>query len=143
VRTWFAAGRPPGRQPFGGFEDWATIIGGILDVADIPGFLGNLDQARSRGDIESTAIRSFVETWAGAFGDREVRVGALLAHAYGLDLGTGNNQSRAIRFGKLLSTRRDQVFGGWVIRRGSIIDGYQRWRLEKQEVDVVDELDAS
>jgi hypothetical protein len=31
------------RTRLGMFERWAKVLGGILDVALIPGFLGNLD----------------------------------------------------------------------------------------------------
>ena len=54
VRAWFAAGSPQnaaGRR-FGSFETWAGMVGGILDVAGVAGFLDNLSEWRSESDYE-------------------------------------------------------------------------------------------
>jgi putative DNA primase/helicase len=40
VQAWLAAGRPyPGVKPLGSYESWSRTIGGILQVAEIGGFL--------------------------------------------------------------------------------------------------------
>jgi hypothetical protein len=39
VRAWLAAGQPTSDQRLGSFERWAAVVGGILDVVGIPGFL--------------------------------------------------------------------------------------------------------
>ena len=41
IRAWIAAGRPEGTSTLGMFEQWSKVMGGILQVAGIPGFLGN------------------------------------------------------------------------------------------------------
>ena len=41
VRAWIAAGKPAGAATLGTYESWAAVVGGILAVADVPGFLGN------------------------------------------------------------------------------------------------------
>jgi hypothetical protein len=43
-QNWLAKGRLRGRYTFGSFQDWAEVIGGVLDAAGIPGFLGNTQE---------------------------------------------------------------------------------------------------
>ena len=43
-QAWIAAGRPRGRRSIGSYEAWAQVLGGVLEVAGIEGFLGNLDE---------------------------------------------------------------------------------------------------
>ena len=47
VKAWIAQGRPRAQIVFGGFEDWAEVIGGILEVAGFPGFLENTAEVRN------------------------------------------------------------------------------------------------
>jgi hypothetical protein len=45
VRAWLVRGRPSPRPEvpeFGSFEAWRDVVGGILAVHDVQGFLGNL-----------------------------------------------------------------------------------------------------
>ena len=43
ARAWFSAGQPaPSTAVPGGYESWATVVGGILEHAGIAGFLSNL-----------------------------------------------------------------------------------------------------
>ena len=37
VQAWVRAGMPPGTKTLGSYEAWARVLGGILDVAGIPG----------------------------------------------------------------------------------------------------------
>lgn len=50
IRGWYAAGKPrPTREPsFGSFERWEGMVRGILEYAEVPGFLDN--QQEIRGD---------------------------------------------------------------------------------------------
>ena len=52
VQAWIAAGRPKGGVTLGSFESWARIIGGILEVAEIPGFLQNRAEVYEQSDAE-------------------------------------------------------------------------------------------
>jgi hypothetical protein len=112
VQAWIAAGRPEGRRVLGMFEVWAKVIGGILDVAGIGGFLGNLDEYYEKSDVEGAAWRGFVAAWWVAHGPRDVTVAALwpLAVDEGLDLGDRSEQSQKSRLGKQLTQQRDRTF---------------------------------
>ncbi len=123
VRAWLAAGRPEGGRVLGEFEDWSRVIGGILDVAGIPGFLGNLDEFYTASDVEGIETRAFLTLWRGQYGESEVGVAELFPLAaredVGLDLGSGNELSRRTALGILLRDRlrgrRFTLEGGRVV----------------------------
>jgi hypothetical protein len=61
VRAWVVAGRPRASSPvLGSFEEWCTVIGGILEFAGISGFLGNLDQLYRQSDPWLVAWEGFL-----------------------------------------------------------------------------------
>ena len=128
-QAWIAAGKPQGMKTLGKFETWSAVVGGILQVAGVPGFLERLEEFRRRTDAESSLVRGFVEAWAESFQDQSVRVANLLPLASSLDLGNGNERSRGIRLGKLLSDRQGQHFGPWRIEKRGMISGNQHWGL--------------
>ena len=49
VQHWISAGMPQGSATLGRFESWAGIMGGILNVAGVPGFLEDRDRLHSPG----------------------------------------------------------------------------------------------
>jgi len=115
-QAWLAQNRPIGKKlpVFGMFESWTTVIGGILSVAGIPGFLGNLSDFYESTDSEAAAIRIFVATWWELFKQTPVGVADLLQVALkpevSLDLGDKGEHSQRIRFGKLMSQLRDRIY---------------------------------
>jgi hypothetical protein len=125
--AWFAAGRPEGTAVLGMFECWSRTLGGILGVAGVEGFLGNLDAFYEAADTELAAWLGFVSEWWDARGHREARAADLwhLAVLAGVDLGDRGDQSQKIRLGKLLADARDRVFS--VATDGG---GQRRLRLE-------------
>jgi hypothetical protein len=63
ARYWYVAGCPqPDVTPVGSFEDWTTIIGGILQYAGVKGFLENSTQLYEQADMESIQWESFLRT---------------------------------------------------------------------------------
>ena len=44
VRAWVRAGMPARAKTLGSYKAWSRVLGGILTVAEIPGFLGNLHE---------------------------------------------------------------------------------------------------
>ena len=137
-QAWIAAGKPRASRTIGSYENWAQIIGGVLEVAGIPGFLGNLDEMMEASDSEGAVWRSFVSDWWDRFGTAEVGTVDLFAIAQTLEpplpLGTGNDQSQRVRLGKALPKMRDRIFrcGGLDLRLASAgkYQGAARWRLQ-------------
>jgi len=51
IQAWIAAGKPrfAGKR-LGGFESWSDVMGGILQNANIPGFLDGIEEHREQAD---------------------------------------------------------------------------------------------
>jgi hypothetical protein len=59
--AWYAAKCPTPNVPLlGGFEEWTRVIGGVLENAGIPGFLGNRTELYEHADQESSQWESFL-----------------------------------------------------------------------------------
>ena len=85
ARAWFAAGCPDGARSLGMYERWAEVIGGMLDVAGVGGFLTNLDAFYDQDDLEGDAIHWFIERWSREHGTTPVRVGQVASWALASD----------------------------------------------------------
>lgn len=81
ARGWFAAGKPEaaGLPAFGSYEEWVSLIGGILAYAGVNGFLGNLVTLHDVMDEDTPAWSYFFGTWFEVLGDKPVQVKALAA----------------------------------------------------------------
>src|SRR5262249_47672497 len=70
IRAWIAEACPAGAANLGMFESWSRVMGGILEVTGIPGFLANRKATFLEDDPEGVALKSFVEVWWHNFGSR-------------------------------------------------------------------------
>ncbi len=146
-RAWIAAGRPRGTRTIGSYESWAQTMGGVLEVAGIEGFLGNLDEMMEASDGEGAVWRSFVSAWWDRFGTAEVGTGDLYELALNceppLQLGIGGDRSQRIRLGKALGRMRDRMFRlGQVsvrVEARGVRHQAQRWCLAVDEKTGTDE----
>ncbi len=115
-QAWLAAGRPvPADAPkLGSYEEWSRVLGGILDTAGVPGFLGNLAEFYEQTDTEGGAIRGFLRAWWEQHHGAPVGVGDLFTVATapesGLDLGDKGERSQRIRLGNRLKELRDRHY---------------------------------
>ena len=136
-RAWVAAGMPRGSAIVGSFESWSTVIGGILAVAEVPGFLGNVDEMLEAADAEGAIWRAFVARWWESLQSAPVGVGDLYKVAVlsepPMPLGDGNERSQKTRLGKALGRMRDRIFhvGPSALRIASagIRHQAQQWQL--------------
>jgi putative DNA primase/helicase len=115
---------------FGSFERWREVLGGILTVAGIPGFLANLEDARREADQESQAIRGFIEGWRAAFGTKPVFAADLVTggrHFFELHI---DPLRAAIQLGKILGKYESQIHDGYRIQRGPLSKGKTQWQLQ-------------
>jgi hypothetical protein len=122
VQAWIDAGRPMSDQRLGSFERWSAVIGGILDVAGIRGFLGSLEDLYESADAEGQMWREFTFQWWEAFADKPLKVAELNDFCQSHSLmdavrGDGSFRSQETRLGFALSRARDRVFGGLRITR--------------------------
>ncbi|MBF0503054.1 MAG: hypothetical protein HQM09_23200 [Candidatus Riflebacteria bacterium] len=80
VRNWFAKGRPGSDAVMGSYEAYTQIVGGLLEVNGIPGFLGNQQELSGTVDAAEVEIEAFVQSWAGTFGAERVSPSQLVRH---------------------------------------------------------------
>jgi putative DNA primase/helicase len=136
-QAWIAAGRPRGQASLGSYESWAQTIGGILNVAGIDGFLGNLDEMMAASDVEGAPWRAFIKTWWDRFGTAEVTTSDLIGMARNVEpalpISAKDEQGQKIRLGRGLAKLRDRAFriGARLLhlRHGAVTHGAQRWKL--------------
>jgi len=132
VRAWIVAGKPMADVTLGSYEEWAATMGGILDVAGVPGFLDNLSEFYEAADVEGAAWRQFVALWAAAHGSNKVGVGDLFTLALdvdGLNFGKGGERSQRVSFGSQLTKQRDRIYGGYRITLAGTSKNAKQWRL--------------
>jgi hypothetical protein len=134
IQAWVAKGMPAGTVTLGSYERYADIMGAILTVAGIDGFLGNLDQFYEAADLEGAVWREFTDRWWEQYTNAEVAVKDLFALALtvdGMHLGDGNNErSQRTVFGKQLGKQRDRVIGQRrIVFAGTTSGAVKRWRL--------------
>jgi hypothetical protein len=129
INTWLAKGRPIWQgRPMGSFEAWAEVLGGILQAADIAGFLATSDAVSAGFTAPRTVmIADFIRAWAEEHGGDEVSADTLFRLAgepddpldarsgtyhnlLGEMLGAGNERSRRTKLGNILQEQRDKVF---------------------------------
>jgi len=134
IRAWFAAGRPLWRGPvLGMFDSWSKVIGGILQVAGIKGFLGNLSDLYEKSDAEGAVWRGLVSAWWEKFQDQEVGVSDLFELVNAMDeapeLGKGSEKSQKTRLGRDMVKMRDRQFGDLRIVLAGERKRAKQWRL--------------
>jgi hypothetical protein len=91
------------------------VIGGILQVAGIPGFLAQLDEVYTELDSETGSWREFVWVWWDRFGDQAIQVRDLndLCNQEGLIVevrGDGTPRSQETKLSHALNGKVDRVF---------------------------------
>lgn len=136
-QAWIIAGRPAGSRTVGSYEAWAATIGGVLEVAGVEGFLGNIDEMMEAADAEGAVWRSFIWSWWERHCGDEVGVGDLFQLASAMEpplpLGEGNDRSQRTRLGKALGRMRDRTFrlDEICVRVDALRVSHksQRWRL--------------
>jgi len=120
LRSWAQAGRPRGTVPLGSFEDWAAVVGGVLEHAGVEGFLADREDDHEVCDPEEEEWAAFVDRWAEAFGEERVPARELLrlavdVGAFHLDARAAQDSRSKTSFSRALSKRRDRRYGPWRI----------------------------
>jgi len=146
ARAWIQAGRPaPDRVPrVGSFEAWRDMIGGILEHAGVPDFLGNANEVYLQADEDRTQWENFLEALWGRYGSEPFTPGAvaaLLTYPEGaaiLDALPDNMAEAYHTKNKTFSLVLGHAFkridgrhypGGWCIRQGKVSRGIRNWAI--------------
>lgn len=101
-------------------------MGGILESAEIDGFLGNRDLMISEVDVEAQEWRVLVDIWGERYKERPVKssdIVQLCAENELLDsvLGKGTSGSRRAKLGRALSTRVGRRLGSYRITKDTSV----------------------
>jgi hypothetical protein len=136
-QAWASAGRPPAARSLGSFETWSQTLGGILHVAGVPGFLGNLDEVMEASDSEGGSWRAFIQLWWDRFGSAEVSASDLIGFARdaeaSLPISAKNDHGLKVALGAAFTKLRDRAFRTSDrlvhLRQGKLLHNSQRWRL--------------
>jgi hypothetical protein len=136
IQSWIAAGRPSGNsRAFGSFQEYSDVMGGILDHAEIPGFLDNRRELFEEADDEGETWRAFAAAWWDQHGSSPVKASQLfeLATESGLNLGRGTEQSQKVKLGTLIKKQRGRIFGAYRLEKAGTTRRAALWRLQKGE----------
>jgi hypothetical protein len=107
-------------------------MGGILAAAEIPGFLGNLEEFYELADHEGAVLRVFVGSWWEKHQSHDVGTTELLPIAKeidGLELHGKDDGGLRRSLGKLISKQRDRVIGTKRICMAGTTNRATRWKL--------------
>lgn len=145
VQAWIDAGKPMYKGKVkGSFEEWVKVMGGILQVAGVNGFLGNEDELQESTNTSNVAWREFVAAWHEKHGQHPVTTKELFLLAsypdqpapgevgHGIleeELGGGKEAGRRRVLGRSLAHRKDSVIGGCKIVQATPASGLSRWAL--------------
>ena len=140
VNAWVKEGMRDGKQTLGRYESWAKVVGGILDVVEVEGFLGNRESSYTTAS-ERDEWRTLTECWWRAHEKLSITakdILAILKYQEGLLLNLWGGFKDLVacqRIGGALGRRRDQVFGDYTIRREEAKDsstGSKAYYLDKK-----------
>jgi len=151
TKAWIIAGcpDPKGLKPLGSFEDYSRVIGGILQVAGVKGFLGNADEFYESSDLEGANLRHLVCKWSESFKDRPVGVSDIyklvIENDIQLDLGNGKGErGQKTSLGRILSSLRDRVIGEYKVIFVGSKNRANLWRLVGKKITLIlNEYDGS
>jgi hypothetical protein len=147
AQAWVAAGQPRARLTLGSFEEWAAIMGGILDVAGIPGLLRNRSDWLESGDADQLSWRAVLQAWAELAETQrrrdpkrrpEFTASQLAAHLIAQEVELpfdlvpgGKPRAQATTVGAALASQRGRRLDGWRIESRGPVGGRMLYRLER------------
>lgn len=144
IKAWIVKGKPTpkGLNVLGMFESWSEVMGGILDVVNIPGFLGNLKDFYAASDSDSDSWHPFIVGWHKTYQDKPVGVSKLytLNERLGtpIDLGATSDVGQRTKLGKAIAKMRDRHFAIDDFDYRIVLDGTsqraKKWRLKREVI---------
>lgn len=122
IQHWIRAGAPmlTGAAPLGSFESWSRVIGGIVQHHGVEGFLTDSGDLFELANTDDGQWHAFIVAWWEEFRSTPVN-GALLLNLAARNqlvpfaMGSGNERSQQIKFGRALGGLRDRRFGDFQV----------------------------
>jgi hypothetical protein len=151
VETWKANGRPKGAMPMGGFDQWATAVGGILKLFGFDQWMTNAADWRASSDPLRGDLRALVQRWYEIHGiaaatSTELMFIAISMELFGSVLSDKKDKAQQTAFGmsvmaKYLETPVSIVIGGDAVN--VCIRKASQSRPTKYSLHFLDELEAT
>jgi DNA primase len=137
IQNWISQKMPKATLTLGMFDDWAAVLGGILEANDIGGFLGNLKEFYTTADLIADGWPEFLSLWWNQFAETAVKAQEVMPLASKAELDVDS----VYKLGHRLSNEREKLCdiaipGGKMRVRLAHAGMYQNahtWKLEKQE----------
>jgi hypothetical protein len=125
IQAWVARGKHRTSDRMGGYTDWASTMGGILQLAGYTDFLGNIVQFRSQTAGAGVAWTAFTEGWWDEYGPATVVASDLIRQAEnaGIEFKKDDAKRQVQEFGTLLSKQVGNYYGSYLIESGDRIRG--------------------
>ncbi|HXD32996.1 MAG TPA: hypothetical protein VN643_17870 [Pyrinomonadaceae bacterium] len=138
ISSWVHFQCKTSEKTLGSYEQWAGILGGILEHAQIPGFLENRNERDEDLDADTDAWRTFVYKWNVRFGIGEPTAADLFRAFFDnggfeetpLLLWGKDPAAKIVSLGRQLGKKKDAIFGGFQITKVPS-NGHQsaKWKL--------------
>lgn len=136
-QAWLARGRPAwDGEALASFESWSAVMGGVLEVLGLPGFLRNREHLWDAAEKDLGPWQAFVKAWWALHKGAPVGVSLLFdlcinQHLLGDDLGAGNDDSKRSKLGKRLTGAVDRVLAGFkIVKKGKDRGGSNTYVLQ-------------
>lgn len=145
VQNWIAQGKPPGSVTLGGFQRWASTLGGILDCAGVPGFMENRHEVLARSDPDSQEWAAFFSAWWEDYGGARVSTMDLIQVVRRINapapiFRANTDQSQLTALGMALNKRAGRIFSGLKLEACGHVQGRKQYQLRPNTADVENAL---
>ncbi len=114
VVAWLNEGMPQfSGKPLASYVNWSSVMGGILEFVEIPGFLSNMALKKAAMDNQNQVFRDFVEYWWTEFGGEAKTPSDVRSDFQYLEISgewdAPTLQGQVTKVGRLLTRYRDKV----------------------------------
>jgi hypothetical protein len=121
IHAWLKAQCPEGKVTLGSYESWARLMGGVVGVLGVSGFLTERERLYREADRETADWGALCESWWARYASLPVTAKDVfeVAQAHGLLLSVWGGRTTLgaqQRFGHALAGMRDRVFGRFCLR---------------------------
>jgi hypothetical protein len=121
IQAWMNANCPEGKVTLGSYESWARILGSVLSVSGVSGFLAGRERLYTEADRETADWRALCDRWWSTYAVHPVTAKDVFevakVHSLLLSMWGGRKDLAAQqRFGHALASMCDRVFGNFRVR---------------------------
>lgn len=115
VMAWLNAGQPQFQgKPLASYVSWSSVMGGILEYVEVPGFLENIDMKKAAMDNETQVIREFIEAWWDDYQGEPKAPTDILGDFSGMEVAghwdAPTRQGQVTKIGRWMAHLKDRVF---------------------------------